>query len=68
MATGRRLGLDEVMIVNPASSGDEMFFLGQDGTLYRMEPLLGDGGADDGALEVGQLYLSDDGILYKVID
>ncbi len=51
MRKDRRLGLDELMIVNPSSSEMEAMFLGEDGTLYQVQ---------------GQCFLSEDGSLYQV--
>ena len=39
MRKDRQLGLDELMIVNPSSSGTEAMFLGEDGTLYQVQGL-----------------------------
>ena len=50
MRKDRRLGLDELMIVNPGSSGAEVVFLGADGTLYQVQ---------------SQCFLGEDGSLYQ---
>ncbi len=39
MKTGQQLGLDELMIVNPAPPGTNALFLGEDGTLYQVQGL-----------------------------
>ena len=62
MRTDRRLGLDELMIVNPASSGAEVMFLGADGTLYQVQGL-----NEEEALQgLEQCFLGEDGSLYQV--
>jgi hypothetical protein len=62
MRKDRRLGLDELMIVNPSSSGTEAMFLGEDGTLYQVQGL-----SEEKALEgLGQCFLGEDGSLYQV--
>jgi hypothetical protein len=62
MRKDRRLGLDELMIVNPSSSGTEAMFLGEDGTLYHVQGL-----SEEKALEgLGQCFLGEDGLLYQV--
>jgi hypothetical protein len=62
MRKDRRLGLDELMIVNPSSSGTETMYLGEDGTLYQVQGLSG-----EKALEgLGQCFLGEDGSLYQV--
>jgi len=59
-ATGTQLGLDELMIVNPAAGIGGMF-LGDDGTLYQVQ-----GSSDEETLrEMGELFLGDDGSLYR---
>ena len=62
MITNQRLGLDELMIVNPSSSGTEAVFLGQDGTLYHVQGL----GAEEALQGSGQFFLGEDGTLYQV--
>lgn len=42
MKQDRRLGLDELMIVNPSSSSLEALYLGDDGRLYEVEGLAED--------------------------
>jgi hypothetical protein len=62
MRRDRQLGLDELMIVNPSSSGTEAMFLGEDGTLYHVQGL-----SEEKALEgLGQCFLGEDGLLYQV--
>lgn len=62
MRKDRRRGLDELMIVNPSSSGTEAMFLGEDGTLYQVQGLSG-----EKALEgLGQCFQGEDGALYQV--
>ena len=62
MRKDRRLGLDELMIVNPSSSGTEAMYLGGDGTLYQVQGL-----SEEKALEgLGQCFLGEDGSLYQV--
>ena len=62
MRTDRRLGLDELMIVNPSSSGTEAMFLGADGTLYQVEGL-----SEEKAWErLGQCFLGENGSLYQM--
>jgi len=62
MSKDQQFGLDELMIVNPSSSGAEAMFLGQDGTLYQVQGL-GEEGAQQG---MGQYFLGEDGSLYQV--
>jgi hypothetical protein len=67
----RNLGLDELMIVNPAApagsgreailSGD--FFLAGDGSLYRIE----DAGPAEETSVPGQFFLGEDGTLYRLV-
>ena len=62
MRKDRRLGLDELMIVNPSSSGTKAMYLGEDGTLYQVQGL-----SEEKALEgLGQCFLGQDGSLYQV--
>jgi len=62
MRKDRQLGLDELMIVNPSSSGTGVMFLGEDGTLYHVQGL-----NEEQALEgLGQCFLGEDGFLYQV--
>jgi hypothetical protein len=62
MRKDRRLGLDELMIVNPSSSGTEAMFLGEDGTLYQVQGL-----SEEKTLEgLDQCFLGEDGSLYQV--
>ena len=62
MRTDQQLGLDELMIVNPSSSGTEAMFLGEDGTLYQVQGL-----SEESAVEgLGQCFLGEDGSLYQV--
>jgi hypothetical protein len=62
MRTDRQLGLDELMIVNPSSSGTEAMYLGEDGTLYQVQGL-----SEEKAVEgLGQCFLGEDGALYQV--
>jgi hypothetical protein len=62
MRKDRRLGLDELMIVNPSSSGTEAMYLGEDGTLYQIQGL-----SEEKALGgLGQCFLGEDGSLYQV--
>lgn len=62
MRKDQQLGLDELMIVNPSSSGMEAMFLGQDGTLYQMQGL----GEEHTQQGIGQYVLGEDGSLYQV--
>jgi hypothetical protein len=62
MRKDQQLGLDELMIVNPSSSGMETMFLGQDGTLYQMQGL----GEENIQKGIGQYVLGGDGSLYQV--
>jgi len=62
MKRDRRLGLDELMIVNPSSSRTEAMYLGEDGMLYEVQGLSEDGEFQGwGRLEeVGSLYQDQD--------
>ena len=62
MRKDQQLGLDELMIVNPSSSGMETMFLGQDGTLYQVQGL----GEENSQQGMGQYVLGGDGSLYQV--
>jgi hypothetical protein len=62
MRKDQQLGLDELMIVNPSSSGAEAMFLGEDGTLYQMQ-CLGEENIQNG---IGRYVLSRDGLLYQM--
>jgi hypothetical protein len=58
----QQLGLDELMIVNPGSSGTEGLFLGEDGALYQLQGL-----SEEEELQgMGQFFLGEDGTLYQV--
>lgn len=62
MRKDQKLGLDELMIVNPGAPGEEAMFLGEDGTLYQVQGLseerVGEGW--------GQCFLGEDGSLYQI--
>lgn len=62
MRKNQQLGLEELMIVNPSSSGTEAMFLGQDGTLYQMQGL----GEEHTQNGISQYFLGGDGLLYQV--
>ena len=62
MRKDQQLGLDELMIVNPSSSGTEAMFLGEDGTLYQVQGL----GEENTQQGMGQYVLGGDGSLYQV--
>lgn len=62
MRKDQKLGLDELMIVNPSASGEEAMFLGEDGTLYQVQGL-NEERAGEG---LGQCFLGEDGLLYQV--
>lgn len=62
MKNGQQLGLDELMIVNPSSSGSEAMLLGQDGTLYQIQGV----GEENSQSGMGQYVLGEDGSLYQV--
>ena len=64
-----KLGLDELMIVNPGSPpSDTTWFLGEDGGLYRITRP-GDGAGSEAALgdaePLPDFFLGDDGTLYE---
>jgi len=61
MRKDQKLGLDELMIVNPSSSGAEAMFLSEDGTLYQMQSH-----EENTRQGMGQYFLSGDGSLYQV--
>lgn len=62
----RRLGLDELMIINPGEGRDAVF-LGEDGVLYRIRRLPEASPARDSHTESApQVLLGDDGIVYRV--
>lgn len=62
MTKDQKLGLDELMIVNPSASGAEVMFLGEDGTLYQAKDL----SEKDARVGLGQCFLGEDGSLYQV--
>jgi hypothetical protein len=62
MKRGQRLGLDELMIVNPGPPGSGAFLLGEDGTLHQVQGL----GQEEELRGPGNFFLGDDGILYQV--
>jgi len=62
MRTDQQLGLDELMIVNPSSSGAEAMFLGEDSTVYQVQGL----GEEHTQQGIGQYVLGGDGSLYQV--
>ena len=62
MRKDQQLGLDELMIVNPSSSGTEAMFLGEDGTVYQVQGL----GEENTQQGMGQYVLGGDGSLYQV--
>ena len=62
MRKDQQLGLDELMIVNPSSSGTEARFLGEDGALYQVQGL----GEKEAPQGLGQFFLGADGTLYQV--
>ena len=55
-----RLGLDELMIINPAVGGFGAMILGDDGRLYQLE------GIAEESEGVGHLFLGEDGTLYQL--
>jgi len=59
---GQQLGLDELMIVNPSSSGTGAMFLGEDGILYQVHGL----GEEHPQPGMGQYVLGGDSSLYQV--
>ncbi len=63
-----KLGLDELMIVNPGPGPtDTTWLLGEDGGLYRID--LDEGTAGDAGLaspeDLPRFFLGDDGTLYE---
>jgi hypothetical protein len=62
MRKDQQLGLDELMIVNPSSSGTEAIFLGKDGALYQVQGL----GEEQAQQGIGRYFLGEDGSLYQV--
>ena len=62
MKKDQQLGLDELMIVNPSSSGAEAMFLGEDGILYQVHGL----GEEPTQQGMGQFFLGEAGTLYQV--
>jgi hypothetical protein len=62
MKKDQQLGLDELMIVNPSSSGTEAMFLGENGILYEVQ------GLDEEITQpgIGRYVLGEDGSLYQV--
>jgi len=62
MEKDEHLGLDELMIVNPSSSGTDAAFISEDGTLYQVQGL----GEEQVQQGMGQYFLGEDGSLYQV--
>ena len=60
MSKSRRLGLDELMIVNPGRRDGAAYLLGDDNTLYRVEGL-----AENDP--PSRFLLGNDGTLYEVV-
>jgi hypothetical protein len=60
MSRSKRLGLDELMIVNSGLRHRETYLLGDDNTLYRVDRL-----AENDP--PSRFFLGDDGMLYEVI-
>lgn len=60
----QQLGLDELMIVNPATPGVGGLFEGEDGTLYQVQGM----SEQDKPEGLGQLFLGDDGTLYRAAE
>jgi hypothetical protein len=60
MSRSKRLGLDELMIVNPGPRDGEAYLLGDDNMLYRVEGL-----AENDS--PSRFFLGDDGTLYEVM-
>jgi hypothetical protein len=60
MSRSRRLGLDELMIVNPGLRNGAAYLLGDDNTLYRIEGL-----AENDPPH--RFFLGDDGTFYEVM-
>ena len=58
MRKDRQLGLDELMIVNPSSSGTEVMFLGEDGTLYQVQGLSEEEARRNGAMLSGRRWVA----------
>jgi hypothetical protein len=67
----RRLGLDELMIVNPETPRREALFLGDDDVLYRIEASDADGEREratiEGDSDPGRFFLGDDGTVYEIV-
>jgi len=55
------LGLDELMIVNPAPPDD--LLMGDDGTVYQVHGL----GGSERRQGFGRLFLGEDGTVYEVV-
>jgi hypothetical protein len=64
MSSDQKLGLDELMIVNPGRLETQSIFLGEDGILYQVQDMAG---VEDGC-EAGQFFLGEDGQLYRTGD
>ena len=60
MSRSRRLGLDELMIVNPGLRNGAAYLLGDDNTLYRIEGL-----AENDPPH--RFFLGGDGTLYEIM-
>jgi hypothetical protein len=60
-----RLGLDELIIVNPGSAPSATsWFLGADGAVYRLDPQRNEPALGD-TEPVPRYFLGDDGTLYE---
>ena len=60
MSRSRRLGLDELMIVNPGLRNGAAYLLGDDNTLYRIEGL-----AENDPPH--RFFLGDDGTFHEIM-
>jgi hypothetical protein len=58
----QKLGLDEIMIVNPSSSNEETIFSGEDGTLYQVQGW----NQKQEPRGLGEFFLGEDGTVYQV--
>lgn len=64
MRRRRPLELDELMIVNPSSSGLDAVLLGADSALYRVMRR----DREDDEPRLGSFFLGQDGVLYQLQD
>jgi hypothetical protein len=67
MTQSKRLGLDELMIVNPDHHDGTAYVLGADNKLRRVRRSAGPAATVHQGVASNRFYLADDGTLYEVL-